>query len=293
MTRPVVGYIGLGTMGLPMAGNLVEAGYTVHGYDVSDSARQGATQRGIHVEDSPEAVGKACDIVLMCLPTPQTVEDSVAALCGALKPGGVIVDHSTISPELEKTLCARAKDSGLDYLDAPLSGAGVGAEEATLSIMVGGDEGAFERCKPLFDVMGANIFHLGQVGNGQCLKLCQNLNLLATLSGVMESIVLGRAIGVEPEQLLAVMDTCLAPTRVMEVLVKPKFDGRIPFDHTTDGMTMITKDITLVRQLAESLDLSLPVMERIQDLYSQAVAKGKGRHDLLGWYELVEQKLFD
>lgn len=280
-------------MGLPMAGNLVKAGYAVHGFDVSDAVRQHAAQRGIRMEDSPEAVGKACDVVLMCLPTPEAVEQTVDALCGGMAAGGVIVDHSTMSPTLEQSLAARASANSLSYLDAPLSGAGVGAEEATLSIMVGGDAGAFERCKPLFDVMGANVFHLGQVGNGQCLKLCQNLNLLATLSGVMESIVLGRAVGVEPQQLLAVMDTCIAPSRVMEVLVKPKFDGRVPFDHTTEGMKMITKDITLVRELAESLDLQLPVMERIQDLYRQAVAKGKGKHDLLGWYELVEEKLFD
>ena len=293
MAKPVVGYIGLGTMGLPMAGNLVKAGYTVHGFDVTEAARQGAVQRGIRIQDSPEAVGKACDIVLMCLPTPDSVEQTLDALCRSMAAGNVIVDHSTISPELEKTLCAQAAKSDLAYLDAPLSGAGVGAEEATLSIMVGGDDAAFERCKPLFEVMGANVFHLGQIGNGQCLKLCQNLNLLATLSGVMESIVLGRAVGVEPQQLLAVMDTCIAPSRVMEVLVKPKFDGRVPFDHTTEGMKMITKDITLVRELAESLDLHLPVMERVQDLYSQAVAKGKGKHDLLGWYQLVEEKLFE
>jgi 3-hydroxyisobutyrate dehydrogenase-like beta-hydroxyacid dehydrogenase len=151
----------------------------------------------------------------------------------------------------------------------------------------------FERVRPLFELMGRHVFHLGPVGSGQTAKLCQNLILVSTLSGVMESVALGRAIGVEPRRLLEVMDTCLAPTRVMDVLVKPKFDGRVPFDHTTDGLTMICKDITLVRELAERVGVKLPIGSHIQSLYQQAIDKGYGRQDLLGWYELVEKGIFD
>ncbi|MGE0809533.1 MAG: NAD(P)-dependent oxidoreductase, partial [Immundisolibacter sp.] len=156
-----------------------------------------------------------------------------------------------------------------------------------------GEAALFERVRPLFALMGKNIFHLGAVGAGQTAKLCQNLILVSTLSGVMESIALGRAVGVEPQRLLEVMDTCLAPTRVMDVLVKPKFDGRVPFDHSTDGLTMIGKDITLVRELAERVGITLPIGSHIQSLYRQAIDKGYGRQDLLGWYELIEKGIFD
>jgi 3-hydroxyisobutyrate dehydrogenase-like beta-hydroxyacid dehydrogenase len=159
--------------------------------------------------------------------------------------------------------------------------------------MVGCDAGGFERGRPLLALMGRHIFHRGPVGAGQTAKLCQNLILVSTLSGVMESVALGRAIGIEPQRLVEVMDTCLAPTRVMEVLVKPKFDGRVPFDHSTEGLTMICKDITLVRELAERVGLTLPIGAHIQSLYKQAVDKGYGRHDLLAWYELIEQGVLD
>jgi 3-hydroxyisobutyrate dehydrogenase-like beta-hydroxyacid dehydrogenase len=217
----------------------------------------------------------------------------VDALLASMAPGGVIVDCSTISPLLAGELAAAAARHDIGFLDAPLSGAGSGAQAATLSIMVGGEAAIFERLRPLFELMGRNIFHLGAVGAGQTAKLCQNLILVSTLSGVMESVALGRAVGVEPQRLLEVMDTCLAPTRVMEVLVKPKFDGRVPFDHGTDGLTMIGKDITLVRELAEHVGVKLPIGSHIQSLYRQAIDKGYGRHDLLAWYELIEQGVFE
>jgi len=217
----------------------------------------------------------------------------VDALLGTMEPGGAIVDCSTISPQLAGELEQDAARRGIGFLDAPLSGAGAGAQAATLSIMVGGEVALFERVHPLLALMGKHIFHLGPAGSGQTAKLCQNLILVSTLSGVMESVALGRAVGIEPQRLLEVMDTCLAPTRVMEVLVKPKFDGRVPFDHTTDGLTMICKDITLVRELAERVGLQLPVGSHIQSLYAQAVAKGHGRQDLLAWYELIEQGVFE
>ena len=291
--NPVLGFIGLGTMGLPMSGHLVRAGYRVLGFDPSPEALSAATAQGLTACADAAAVGRQAQIVFTCLPSQKVVRATADALIASMAPGGVIVDCSTISPLLAGELAADAARRDIGFLDAPLSGAGSGAQAATLSIMVGGDQAVFERVRPLFALMGKNIFHLGAVGAGQTAKLCQNLILVSTLSGVMESIALGRAVGVEPQRLLEVMDTCLAPTRVMDVLVKPKFDGRVPFDHTTDGLTMIGKDITLVRELAERVGLTLPIGSHIQSLYRQAIDKGYGRQDLLGWYELIEKGIFD
>lgn len=291
--NPVLGFIGLGTMGLPMSGHLVRAGYRVLGFDPSPEAMSAATAQGLTACADAAAVGRQAQIVFTCLPSQKVVRATADALIASMAPGGVIVDCSTISPLLAGELAADAARRDIGFLDAPLSGAGSGAQAATLSIMVGGDAALFERVRPLFELMGKNIFHLGAVGAGQTAKLCQNLILVSTLSGVMESVALGRAVGVEPQRLLEVMDTCLAPTRVMDVLVKPKFDGRVPFDHTTDGLTMIGKDITLVRELAERVGLTLPIGSHIQSLYRQAIDKGYGRQDLLGWYELIEKGIFD
>ncbi len=291
--NPVLGFIGLGTMGLPMSGHLVRAGYRVLGFDPSPEALSAATAQGLTACADAAAVGRQAQIVFTCLPSQKVVRATVDALIASMAPGGIIVDCSTISPLLAGELAADAGKHNLGLLDAPLSGAGSGAQAATLSIMVGGDQAVFERVRPLFEFMGKNIFYLGAIGAGQTAKLCQNLILVSTLSGVMESIALGRAVGVEPQRLLEVMDTCLAPTRVMDVLVKPKFDGRVPFDHTTDGLTMIGKDITLVRELAERVGLMLPIGSHIQSLYRQAIDKGYGRQDLLAWYELIEKGIFD
>ncbi|MGK2942211.1 MAG: NAD(P)-dependent oxidoreductase [Immundisolibacter sp.] len=288
-----LGFVGLGTMGLPMSGHLARAGYRVLGYDPVASTLGAAVAQGLTACADAAAVGGEAQIVFTCLPSQKVVRATVEALLGTMQPGGAIVDCSTISPQLAGELAQITAARDIGFLDAPLSGAGSGAQAATLSIMVGGEAAVFERVRPMLALMGRNIFHLGPVGSGQTAKLCQNLILVSTLSGVMESVALGRAVGIEPQRLLEVMDTCLAPTRVMDVLVKPKFDGRVPFDHSTDGLTMICKDITLVRELAERAGVTLPVGSLIQSLYAQAVAKGHGNQDLLAWYELIEQGVFD
>jgi 3-hydroxyisobutyrate dehydrogenase len=291
--NPVLGFIGLGTMGLPMSGHLARAGYRVLGHDPSGPALAAAVEQGITACADAAAVGRDAQVVFTCLPSQKIVRATVDTLLGSMQPGSAIVDCSTISPQLAGELEQDAARHGIGFLDAPLSGAGAGAQAATLSIMVGGEAALFGRVQPLLALMGKNIFHLGAAGSGQTAKLCQNLILVSTLSGVMESVALGRAVGIEPQRLLEVMDTCLAPTRVMEVLVRPKFDGRVPFDHSTEGLTMICKDITLVRELAERVGVHLPVGSRIQSLYQQAVEKGHGRQDLLAWYELIEQGVFE
>lgn len=291
--QPVLGFIGLGTMGLPMSGHLARAGYRVLGFDPAPAAMSAAGAQGLIACADAAAVGREAQVVFTCLPSQKIVRATVDALLGSMQPGGAIVDCSTISPQLAGELERDAAGRDIGFLDAPLSGAGSGAQAATLSIMVGGEAAIFERVRPLFELMGRHIFHLGPAGSGQTAKLCQNLILVSTLSGVMESVALGRAVGIEPRRLLEVMDTCLAPTRVMDVLVKPKFDGRVPFDHSTEGLTMICKDITLVRELAQRVGVHLPVGSRIQSLYQQAVENGHGRHDLLAWYELIEQGVFE
>ena len=187
--NPVLGFIGLGTMGLPMSGHLARAGYRVLGFDPAPASLSAATAQGLIACADAAAVGRDAQIVFTCLPSQQVVRATVDALIASLAPGGAIVDCSTISPLLAAELAADAGKRDIGFLDAPLSGAGSGAQAATLSIMVGGEAALFGRVRPLFELMGRNVFHLGAVGAGQSAKLCQNLFLVSTLSGVMESVV--------------------------------------------------------------------------------------------------------
>lgn len=288
---PTVGFIGLGAMGNPMSGHLAQAGYRVLGFDIDDDNMAKAVSRGVEAADSAAAIGTACDVVLLCLPSMAIVEQTVETLLQQLPVGSVIVDHSTISPDLAGDLAERCKAQGIEFIDAPLSGAWQGAEAATLAIMVGGDKATYQRCLPLFEKTGNNIFHLGAVGNGQCMKLCQNLILVSTLTGLLESRQLAESVGVDTAQFLDVMDACLAPRGVLDITRPKLVNGTV--DNNSNGIEMITKDITLVRKLADKQGQHLPVMEKVQSMFAKANDAGYGAYDLFAWPELLKSGLFE
>lgn len=288
---PQVGFIGLGAMGNPMSGHLAAAGYRVSGFDVDAGNMAKAVGRGVTQAVSATEVGQHAEIVLLCLPSMAIVEATIDELLGELPAGSIIVDHSTISPDLAASLEVRCTEKQVAFLDAPLSGAWQGAEAATLAIMVGGDEAAYRRCLPLFELMGKNMFHLGAAGNGQCMKLCQNLILVSTLTGLLESRQLAESVGVGTEKFLNVMDACLAPRGVLDITRPKLVSGTV--DNNSHGIEMITKDITLVRKLAEKQGQHLPVMEKVQSMFAKANESGYGAYDLFAWPELLKSGLFD
>jgi len=288
---PRVGFIGLGAMGNPMSGHLAAGGYQVSGFDVDADNMAKAVGRGVNEATSASDVGSNAEIVMLCLPSMAIVEATVDELLGQLSPGSIIVDHSTISPDLVATLAERCAEKQIDFLDAPLSGAWQGAEAATLAIMVGGNEAAYQRCMPLFEKMGKNMFHLGAPGNGQCMKLCQNLILVSTLTGLLESRQLAESVGVDTEKFLNVMDACLAPRGVLDI-TRPKLVNGI-IDNESHGIEMITKDITLVRKLAEKQGQHLPVMKKVQSMFAKANESGYSSYDLFAWPEFLQSGLFD
>ncbi|RLA15716.1 MAG: hypothetical protein DRQ60_05615, partial [Gammaproteobacteria bacterium] len=246
---PSIGFIGLGAMGNPMSGHLVAGGCQVSGFDIDAGNMAKAVGRGVTQATSASEVGSNAEIVQLCLPSMAVVELTIDALLTTLQPGSIIVDHSTISPDLAESLETKCAAKQITFLDAPLSGATQGAEAGTLAVMVGGDEAAYQRCLPLFEIIGDHVFHLGAVGNGQCMKLCQNLILVSTLTGLLESRQLAESVGVDTAKFLDVMDACLAPKGVLAITRPKLVDGTI--DNTINGIEMITKDITLVRKLAE------------------------------------------
>src|ERR671933_1328300 len=199
-----VGFIGLGIMGRPMAKNLMEAGYEPVLYNrTREKAEELAGDGASTVAESPREVAEGSDIIVTMLPGSPQVREVVAGENGVLeglRGGALVVDMSTISPVVTEELAERIEERGASMLDAPVSGGDVGAIDGTLSIMVGGSEEDFERARPLFDVMGKIVTHVGTTGAGQVTKAANQIVVALTIEAVSEALVLGSKGGVAPEK---------------------------------------------------------------------------------------------
>src|SRR5215210_776833 len=217
----VVGFIGLGIMGRPMAKNLMDAGYELALQNRSpEKAEELAEEGNATAAGSPREVAEACDIVITMLPDSQDVAAVVAGEDGiveGISEGELLVDMSTISPVVTEELSEKIRERGASMLDAPVSGGDVGAIEGALSIMVGGSEEDFERARPLFDVMGGTVTHVGPSGTGQIVKAANQIVVALTIEAVSEALVLGSKGGVAPDKILDVLGGGLAGNKVMEV----------------------------------------------------------------------------
>lgn len=222
-----IGFIGLGIMGMPMAKNLMEAGYELVLYNrtlekaerlAEEAKREGGT--AATVVRSPGEVAKRSGIIITMLPDTPDVERVVSGEGGLLeemREGALYIDMSTISPTATRRLAGRVEEKGASMLDAPVSGGDVGAREGTLSIMVGGEEEDFERARPLFEVMGKTITHVGPTGSGQVVKAANQIVVALSIEAVSEALVLASRGGVEPGKVLEVLSGGLAANKVMEV----------------------------------------------------------------------------
>ena len=283
-----VGFVGLGGMGGPMALNLMAAGYEVvlHNRTRQKAERMAAT--GGAVVDTPREVAERCEVVITMLPGPSEVEAVVSGEGGLLKAarrGLLVVDMSTSSPALARDLDRRAREVGASMLDAPVSGGDVGAQEGTLSIMVGGEEPDYERARPLFEAMGETITHVGSAGAGQVVKACNQIVVALVIEAVGEALVLGRAGGVAPEKILDVLGGGLAGNKVMEVkrekLLSGDFEpgGKVEYHH---------KDLGIALATGREFGVSLPVTAVVDQMFGALVARGRGRWDHSALVTLVE-----
>src|SRR5438128_5355096 len=202
-----IGFIGLGNMGAPMAANLLKAGHRVTGYDIVASAGAALTPKGGHAAASaPEAAG-AGDIVITMLPAGPQVRQVYLGPDGVIaraRRGALLIDCSTIDVETARAVAASAAEAGFQMLDAPVSGGVVGAETASLTIMVGGETGAFDRGRPVLAAMGRTIVHAGPAGNGQAAKICNNMILGISMIAVSDAFVLAERLGLAAQKLFEI-----------------------------------------------------------------------------------------
>ena len=205
-----IGFIGLGAMGRPMAANILKAGFDLTVYDIRSEPMRELEKIGAKVARSPQAVGQQCDIIETIVVDDTQVEEVIlgkdddGVLAGA-RPGSIIVIHSTVSPKTCQQIAALAKDKGVGVIDAAVSGAESGAQAGTLSIMVGGEAELLETCRPVLNVLGKTIFHLGDVGMGEMAKIVNNLMVIVNQQSTREGLRLARMAGIEREKMLEVV----------------------------------------------------------------------------------------
>ncbi|MEU4670097.1 2-hydroxy-3-oxopropionate reductase [Amycolatopsis sp. NPDC023774] len=284
-----VGFIGLGVMGTPMAAHLAGAGHDVSGFDLSADALAKLTAAGGRAaSDVADAVAEA-DVVVTMLPDHPQVEQVVLAAGGVLdvvKPGTLLADMSTIRPETSIAVAKAGGGKGIRVLDAPVSGGQAGAEQAALSIMVGGEAADFEAAKPIFEVLGKTIVHVGPHGAGQVVKAANQLVVGGIYGLVAEAIVLLEASGVDAGTGLDVLAGGLAGSRILELkrksMVARQFQPgfRIDLHH---------KDMGIALAAARQADVALPLTGLVAQLVAAGRAMGHGSLDHSALLKVVEE----
>jgi 2-hydroxy-3-oxopropionate reductase len=274
-----IGFIGLGIMGAPMAGHLLDGGYAVVTTDHRGPPPQDLTAKGLKTVTGNRAVAGAADIVILMVPdTPQVAEvlfgDNGAV--EGLAPGKLVIDMSSISPIATKEFAAKVNERGADYLDAPVSGGEVGAKAASLTIMVGGPEAAFERARPVFEKMGKNITLVGGNGAGQTAKVANQIVVALTIEAVAEALVFASKAGVDPAKVRQALMGGLAASRILEVhgerMITRTFAPGFRIE-------LHQKDLSLALDGAKSLGVALPNTSTTQQLFSACAANGGARED--------------
>lgn len=272
----VVGFVGLGTMGLEMTRNLVKAGYVVQAYDVVPACVQEAAAGGAKAVASIAEAASGAGLVVTMLPDTPDVQAVVLGEAGLHRhppAGRLIVDMSTIAPQAVRAMAAALKADGIDFIDAPVSGGPQGAKAATLTIMAGGEADAFARARPVLSAMGTTINHVGSSGAGQTVKLCNQLMVGINLQSVCEALALGRASGVDLTQMRDVLLGGSAASWMLDRLGPAMIDGDASAGFRID---LQLKDLRLVQELATALAVPLPGLALVSTQYLEAKAHGEG-----------------
>ena len=286
-----IGFIGLGVMGKPMAGHLIKAGHHLTVHNRSRGAVDELVAAGATAAASPADVARASTIVITMLPDTPDVERVLTASDGvlsALQKGAIVVDMSSISPVVTEKLASLVAEKGGSMLDAPVSGGEVGAINAQLSIMVGGDEKAFARVKPIFASMGnpEKIIHIGRSGAGQICKICNQVAIGGALAGVSEAFALAKKAGVDAARVRQALLGGFAASRVLEV-----HGERMLVDNYKPGFRarLYQKDLRIANEAAAANSVAMPTTAIVTQLVNALMAKGGGDLD----YAAVATVIFD
>ena len=288
MAKPKIGFIGLGIMGRPMAKHLLDAGHELVVHDVNSEPVQELVSAGAEAASSPREIAEKSHVIITMLPDSPDVQLVALGSDGLIKgvsKGDIYVDMSTIAPSVAAAVAEAMGEKGVRCLEAPVSGGDVGAINATLSIMVGGDEATFNEMLPVFEEMGKTVTLCGPSGAGQTVKACNQIQVALNIVGMAEALVLGSKAGVDPAIIHQVLSGGYAQSRVSDVRgprviqgdFQPGFRGRFHF-----------KDLNIVMKTGNDYGVPLPVTSLVHELFAAMLAAGRGDLDHTGVITVLE-----
>jgi 3-hydroxyisobutyrate dehydrogenase-like beta-hydroxyacid dehydrogenase len=280
-----VAFLGLGIMGRPMAANLVKAGHDVTVWNRTP----GKSVEGARSASSPADAATEAQVVWMSVSDTNAVESVLFGSQGvekSLVEGMTIVDSSTISPSATRKFAERLRSRGVQYVDAPVTGSKVGAENGTLIFIVGGDEAVIEALKPLFAAMGKQLFRIGETGKGQAAKLAMNLQIAIIYEGFAEALTLSTKLGVDAETMLPLIQASMVRSGVVDYkapfVLKRDFTANFP-------LRLMHKDIHLALEAAKEVRVKLPALETVEEIYEVASEDGYENLDYAATLTLLEK----
>ena len=283
-----IGFIGLGIMGKPMALNLIKGGHTLFLTSRSGVPKELTDAGGKACANAKEVAQKA-DIIITMVPDTPDVEKvlfGTEGVAAGLSKGKTVIDMSSIAPMETKAFAKKINDLGCDYVDAPVSGGEVGAKNAALTIMCGGTQVAFDKVKPLFDLMGKNITLVGGNGDGQTCKVCNQIIVALNIEAVSEALVFASKAGADPAKVRQALMGGFAASRILEVhgerMIKRTFDPGFRIE-------LHQKDLNLALQGARAMGVALPNTATAQELFNTCVANGGAKWDHSGMLKALER----
>jgi 3-hydroxyisobutyrate dehydrogenase-like beta-hydroxyacid dehydrogenase len=283
-----IGFVGLGTMGGPMARRLAEQGHRVIGYDVDAARGARAREGGVTLATSPAGTAEQADAVLSSLPDPAALRRAYLGADGVLttaKAGATFIDLSTVDPDTWREVAAAARAKSVDALDAPVSGGPAEAGSGKLVFLVGGEPAVLERCRPLLLTLGTEIHHVGPLGSGQIIKLVNNVMSIGNVAVAAEAMVLGVKAGMDPQRLFDILST--SGGRSHHFL--KRFPNVLAGDFTPYfGIGLSRKDIALALGMAAKLEVPMLVASTVRQVYEAAHAQGFGQLDMAAVTKLYE-----
>jgi len=285
-----IGFLGLGVMGAPMARNLLAAGHDIVAWNRSPEPLAELAAAGARPADGPAAVAAEADLVISIVSDDAALREVLGGPEGAIaaaRPGSLIIDMSTVSPALARELAAEAQARGVGFLDAPVSGGDIGARDGTLSIMVGGSAADVERARPVFEVLGSRVTHVGDAGAGQVAKACNQVLVAVIFGGLAEALVLGSKLGVDPAAILDAVGGGMAANRIMEV----RRDNFLEHDFAPGfKVDLHHKDLEIALGASGEVHAPLPLTAEVQQMFRQLRASGHGGEDDSALLRVAEQR---
>ncbi len=294
-----IGFIGIGNMGLPMASNLVRAGYEVTTFDKSEQACLLGKERGLRVGSAMKEFSGAANIIITMLPADDHVVEVYIGKEGILdqvSQSTILIDCSTVDVSTSRTLANKAKARDLGMLDAPVSGGVSGAETGSLTFMVGGEKAVLEKVMPVLEVMGKNIVHAGASGSGQAAKACNNMLLGISMIGISESFTLADRLGLDSKVLFDIMSSatgdCWALRNHLPIPGIVESSAANQSFSPGFAVAMMAKDLRLAETAAKSVDLQIDLGILASKMYTDFEKGGNGHLDYSAIINLIEKKAF-